>query len=217
MKLIVGLCSLALLSFAFQSHANTQGESGESAPMLSPDNCLAEQSLDAEDVDISLCPPLPALPEAIQLGTTRHEISLGAWELGQTAEGERYKYGSLSDSSDRPRLLTFYGEEAFTTVSESNLSCWAKGYYRLRKILQDPPQDYLKLHAAGFQQRFFQFQTDLRNGPTGFRKISSYRDHLVKWVTVIDEDGVCQQPTLSQFQAYLTAELERRGLAPDSE
>jgi len=68
------------------------------------------------------------------------------------------------------------------------------------------------LHKAGFQYRFFQFQTDLRNGKTGYMKISSFEDHLVKWVTIVDAKGVCKQPTLTQFRDYAKGELTLRGL-----
>jgi hypothetical protein len=97
-------------------------------------------------------------------------------------------------------------------VNDKNVECWAMGYYRLRKILQTPPAEYVALHKAGFQYRFFQFQTDLRNGPTGYKEISSFEDHLVKWVTVITASGVCQQPTMSKFKAYAKAELTSRNL-----
>jgi hypothetical protein len=168
--------------------------------------------LNAEDVDLSKCPPVPGQPGSITLGGTEELVSLGAWEIGHTAEGKTYKYGSLSEPNGAaPRTLSY--ADGSSTVNEGNLSCWAKGYYRLRAILQNPPADYLKLRKAGFQARFFQFQTDERNGPTGYQDISSYEDHLVKWVTVIKPDGTCVQPTLARFQAYLTAELERRGLA----
>ena len=70
-----------------------------------------------------------------------------------------------------------------------------------------------KLKDAGFQYRFFQFQTDLRNGPTGYKAISSFEDHLVKWVAVVDAQGVCtKQPTLAKFKAYAASELKRRNL-----
>jgi len=138
---------------------------------------------------------------------------LGAWELGQTAEGDLYKYGTLSEpNGTEPRVLTYYEGDGSTVVNEGNVTCWAKGYYRLRKILQNPPADYVTLRGHNFQVRFFQFQTDLRNGPTGYTEISSYRDHLVKWVTRIEADGTCVQPTLGKFQTYLSAELIRRGL-----
>jgi hypothetical protein len=175
------------------------------------DNCIDGQDLSAEDIDISRCPALPSEPEPGTLGNSGQQISLGAWELGQTAAGEAYKYGSLSEpNGTEPRILNYDGGS--TAVNEGNLSCWAKGYYRLREILQNPPADYIRLRNAGFQVRFFQFQTDLRNGPTGFREIASYRDHLIKWVTRIETDGTCVQPTLGKFQIYLTGELIRRGL-----
>ena len=175
------------------------------------DNCLDGQSLYAEDINVSKCPVLPSAPEAALLGETGKQISLGAWELGTTAEGEAYKYGSLSEANGAaPRVLSYEGGS--TEVNKGNLTCWAKGYYRLRKILQNPPADYMKLYNAGFQVRFFQFQTDLRNGTTGYKKISSYMDHLVKWVTLIKEDGTCVQPTMGRFQEYLKAEVTRRGL-----
>lgn len=177
------------------------------------DNCLAGQDLYAADVDVSNCPEMPALPESALLGETEDSISLGAWELGQTSNGAVYKYGSLQTDETGTTYLSYYGaEDEVAVVDELNIECWAKAYYRLRAILQNPPLDYLTLKEAGFQGRFFQFQTDLRNGPTGYRQISSFRDHLVKWVSVIDEDGVCQQPTLGAFEGYLRNELERRGL-----
>ena len=185
-------------------------------PMKDALSCLEGQSMDQEDVDIARCPPIPTLPEPSQLGDTGIEISLGAWELGTTKEGLTYKYGSLTKpeaDTGSNRRLSFYQEEASTEVLDSNTSCWAKGYYRLKNILQNPPQEYLRLHKAGYQVRFFQFQTDLRNGPTGFKSIASYRDHLIKWVTVIDESGNFIQPTMTKFKVYLEKELERRGLS----
>lgn len=194
---------IALLSTVLQAGAH--------AADFTADNCLGDQDLNAEDIDISRCPVLPSEPDSAALGGTDQIINLGAWELGQTAEGEVYKYGALSEpNGSEPRVLNFEGGS--TKVNEGNITCWAKGYYRLRKILQNPPADYVKLRNAGFQVRFFQFQTDLRNGPTGFREIASYRDHLVKWVTRVEENGTCVQPTLAKFQAYLTAEIIRRGL-----
>lgn len=183
-----------------------------SDPVYTADNCLGDQDLNLPDIDVTNCPELPGLPEDARLGDSEEAISLGAWELGQTAEGETYKYGTLSEPGTQPRVMMFYGEDTETTVNEGNLTCWAKGYYRLRKILQNPPAEYLTLRNAGFQGRFFQFQTDLRNGPTGFLEISSYRDHLVKWVTVIQQDGTCVQPTLETFKNYVVAELIRRGV-----
>ena len=175
------------------------------------DNCIDGQDLNAEDIDISHCPVLPNEPASAALGETGQTIDLGAWELGQTADGSVYKYGSLSDANGtEPRILSYGGGSS--VVNDGNIVCWAKGYYRLREILQNPPADYVKLRDHGFQVRFFQFQTDLRNGTTGFKQITSYMDHLVKWVTVIQSDGTCVQPTSGRFQDYLTAELARRGL-----
>lgn len=185
------------------------------AAEITEDNCLDGQDLNAADVDISRCPVIPSAPNSAPFGTTGQLIDLGAWEIGQTAEGEVYKYGDLSEANGTsPRVLNYDG--GTTVVNEGNITCWAKGYYRLRKILQNPPADYVKLRGAGFQVRFFQFQTDLRNGPTGFREITSYRDHLVKWVTRIETDGTCVQPTLAKFQTYLSAELVRRGLGANN-
>ena len=151
-------------------------------------------------------------PTSVALGgNTTQMIELGAWELGQTAEGQTYEYGSLFEPNVKePRVLSYEGGS--TVVNDGNITCWAKGYYRLKKILQDPPVDYVKLREHGFQVRFFQFQTDLRNGTTGFKEITSYMDHLVKWVTRIERDGTCVQPTSGKFQKYLTGELVRRGL-----
>jgi hypothetical protein len=172
------------------------------------DRCLDGQDMDAADVDVSGCPAIPAIPADALLG--KKKISLGAWEIGTTADGETYKYGTLSAPSTSPRVLSYDGGEV--AVNAENLECWAKGYYRLRKILQDPPAEYVALHDAGFQYRFFQFQTDLRNGPTGYRQISSFQDHLVKWVTVVSASGACEQPTLTKFRNYAKAELEKRNL-----
>ena len=141
----------------------------------------------------------------------KEKVSLGAWEIGTTADGETYKYGTLSAPTSNPRTLNYDGGSS--EVNAENLECWAKGYYRLRKILQNPPAEYVALYNEGFQFRFFQFQTDLRNGPTGYRAISSFQDHLVKWVTVISAKGVCEQPTLSTFRTYAKAELKKRGIA----
>ncbi|MBX3204514.1 MAG: hypothetical protein KF764_05565 [Labilithrix sp.] len=177
------------------------------------DRCLDGQDMDAADVDISSCPAIPSIPKEALLG--KEKIGLGAWEIGTTADGETYKYGTLSSPTSNPRVLSYDGGSV--AVNAENLECWAKGYYRLRKMLQDPPAEYVKLHGEGFQYRFFQFQTDLRNGPTGFKQISSFQDHLVKWVTVITAAGVCQQPTLSKFREYAKSELTRRGIAqPDA-
>ena len=173
------------------------------------DSCLDGQDLNAEHVDISACPSIPNYPERAEMAG-RGMVSLGAWELGTTSTGEYYKYGSLTSESEEPRKLVYGGGEA--EVDDVNLSCWAAGYYRLRAILQNPPSEYVALVEAGFQSRFFQFQTDLRNGPTGFMQISSYMDHLVKWVTVVDEDGTCIEPTLEKFTNYAASELSRRGL-----
>lgn len=175
------------------------------------ENCLTGQDLNAADVDISTCPALPTYPASAFFGDTGDSVGLGAWELGQTAEGETYKYGGLSTDDEGVVTLSYGGGS--TVVNEINLECWSKGYYRLRAILQDPPENYAALRDAGFQGAFFQFQTDLRNGGTGFRRISSYRDHLIKWVTLIDQDGVCDQPTLQEFVDYVDGELERRDIS----
>jgi hypothetical protein len=178
------------------------------APTGTADDCLDGQDMDAADVDITKCPALPSITEEAPMGS--ESISLGAWELGTTADGDTYKYGTLSKPGTSPRVLKFDGGEV--AVNDQNVECWAKGYYRLRKILQDPPAEYVALHKAGFQYRFFQFQTDLRNGATGYKSIASFQDHLVKWVTVISKTGQCQQPTLSKFKTYAAGELEVRGL-----
>ena len=172
------------------------------------DRCLDGQDLDAADVDVSKCPPIPSIPADAPMG--KETINLGAWEMGTTADGDNYKYGTLSSPTSNPRVLSFDG--GMVAVNAENLECWAKGYYRLRKILQDPPAEYVALHKAHFQYRFFQFQSDLRNGPTGFKQITSFEDHLVKWVTVITAQGVCQPPTLTKFRDYAKGELMRRGL-----
>jgi hypothetical protein len=175
------------------------------------DRCLDGQDMNAADVDVKSCPAVPNSPADGPVGKEgKEKISLGAWEIGTTANGDTYKYGSLSAATTNPRILTF--DTGTVAVNPQNLECWAKGYYRLRKILQDPPAEYMALRKAGFQYRFFQFQTDLRNGPTGYKTISSFQDHLVKWVTVISAQGVCQQPTLAKFKEYSASELKRRGL-----
>lgn len=177
-----------------------------STSKLAEDRCLDGQDMDGADVDLTKCPALPDAPEEAMMGTKA--IELGAWEIGTTADGDTYKYGSLTGSN--PRKLKFDG--GTVAVNDKNIECWAKGYYRLRKMLQTPPAAYVALHKAGFQFRFFQFQTDLRNGSTGYKEISSFQDHLVKWVTVITAAGVCQQPTMSKFRAYAKDELKTRGL-----
>lgn len=184
-----------------------------SAVVWTADNCLDGQDMDSADVDISNCPALPQYPRPATL-PSGEQVSLGAWEQGTTSTGATYKYGGLArEDGGSGIVLTFEGGSA--PVSDSNLQCWAKGYYRLRKMLQDPPSEWLLLRGWGFQFRFFQFQTDLRNGPTGFKKITSYQNHLVKWVTVISQTGECQQPTLTKFRDYAKAELARRGIDPD--
>lgn len=172
------------------------------------DTCLDGQDMDAADVDVSACPPIPSIPKEALLG--KEKVSLGAWEIGTTADGETYKYGTLSSPSSSPRILSYDGGSV--EVNAENLECWAKGYYRLRKILQDPPAEYVALYNKGFQYRFFQFQTDLRNGPTGYKQIASFQDHLVKWVTVVSATGACEQPTLTKFRNYAKGELTKRGI-----
>lgn len=204
------LSRILLMMFVFVSF-ETRAQLVAPQAIYNEDNCLDGQDLNADDVDISRCPVLPVEPSSIRLGQTSQIIDLGAWELGQTATGQAYKYGSLSEpNGHEPRVLSYEG--GTDVVNEGNITCWAKGYYRLRKILQNPPADYVKLRDHGYQVRFFQFQTDLRNGPTGFKEITSYMDHLVKWVTRIEPNGTCVQPTSAKFQKYLTGELNRRGL-----
>jgi len=181
---------------------------GPTGPVTSPDKCLDGQDMDGADVDISTCPAVPEAPEDALMGKAK--INMGAWEIGETSDGETYKYGTLSTPTSGPRMLEYSGGSS--PVNAENLTCWAKGYYRLRKILQNPPAEYVALHKEGFQFRFFQFQTDLRNGTTGYKGIASFQDHLVKWVTIVNEDGTCTQPTLAKFKAYSKAELTRRGL-----
>jgi hypothetical protein len=208
------------------------------APMLDPnaslepeDRCLDGQDLDAADVDVSSCPPIPSIPaKAMFQNNKKVMVDLGAWEIGTTSTKETYKYGTLSAPTTNPRVLTF--DTGSAPVNEENVQCWAKGYYRLRAILQNPPAEYVALRKlknpkdpSGFQYRFFQFQTDLRNGPTGYRAISSFQEHLVKWVTVVNKDGTCEQPTFTKFQKYAATELKTHpvpapvadaGAAPDA-
>ncbi|MBX3258820.1 MAG: hypothetical protein KIS78_31540 [Labilithrix sp.] len=188
--------------------ATNDDEDGPAASKAPEDRCLDGQDMDAADVDVSACPEIPSIPADAPLGEAK--ISLGAWEIGTTADGETYKYGTLSAPGTNPRVLSYDGGSV--AVNAENLECWAKGYYRLRKMLQDAPAEYVALRKAGFQYRFFQFQSDLRNGPTGYKKISSFQDHLVKWVTVINAQGVCEQPTLTKFREYAKSELTRRGI-----
>jgi hypothetical protein len=175
---------------------------------ITADNCIDGQDLNSADLDISKCPEIPVAPKDVTVEGKK--VSLGAWEIGTTANKENYKYGTLSAPGTNPRMLSYDGGEV--AVNAENLACWAKGYYLLRKILQAPPAEWLALKNAGFQYRFFQFQTDLRNGPTGYKQISSFDDHLVKWVTVIDAKGVCQAPTLAKFETYAKSEVKRRKL-----
>jgi hypothetical protein len=184
----------------------------DAGPPATADNCLDGQDMDAPDVDISKCPLLPSAPGTVKVAGKK--VELGAWEIGTTADRKTYAYGSLSAPNTSPRVLN-YAEPApggMVPVNDLNVECWAKGYYRLRKILQAPPPEWVALKDAGFQFRFFQFQTDLRNGPTGYKAISSFQDHLVKWVTVITKAGVCQQPTYTKFKNYAKNELTARML-----
>lgn len=186
-----------------------EGEKPPAVQTVSEDKCLDGQDMDAADVDIKTCPALPEIPGDV--GTGKNKFSLGAWELGETSKGDTYVYGTLAAAgASGKRVLEFDGGSV--EVDDKNLECWAKGYYRLRKMLQNPPAEYMKLKNAGFQYRFFQFQADLRMGPTGFKKLTSFQDHLVKWVTVLSASGVCQQPTLKAFTDYAKSELTRRGL-----
>ena len=136
-------------------HALAQTATNPTAPaVFNENNCIDGQDLNAEDINISNCPSLPNEPTSVELGKSGLMIDLGAWEIGQTAEGQTYKYGSLSDANaSEPRILTY--EDGKTTVNDGNITCWAKGYYRLRKILQNPPADYVKLREHGFQVCFF--------------------------------------------------------------
>lgn len=209
--------TVASLAACSSSRAQSESRSTRSSAdtVITADNCLGDQDLDAADVDVSACPPIPALPDDAPIGGELVDggsasVSLGAWEIGTTTGGDTYKYGSLTEPDAGARMLEFDGGTA--AVNAENLVCWAKGYYRLRAILQNPPREYVALRNAHFQYRFFQFQTDLRNGATGYRKISSYMDHLVKWVTVVSATGECQQPTLGKFRSYAASELTRRGL-----
>lgn len=201
---------------AAREEADAAVEAEDAAPAATPtaDGCLMGQDMDAADVDISLCPALPSSPARAKMNGKTME--LGAWEIGTASDGKNYLYGSLSAPGTDPRVLSYddgAGVSGKVPVNALNVECWAKGYYRLRQILQAPPAAYVALKDAGFQFRFFQFQTDLRNGPTGYKQISSFQDHLVKWVTIIGKDGVCTQPTFTKFKTYATSELRRRSLA----
>lgn len=209
---LVPFCVASLVVACSASRGGKQAEQEKTITSFerTADDCLADQDMDAADVDVSACPEIPSLPRPAMMGGV--SVSLGAWEIGTTADGDTYKYGSLTDADadGGPRMLEFDGGSV--AVNAENLQCWAKGYYRLRTILQNPPSEYVALRSAGFQVRFFQFQTDHRNGATGYRGISSYQNHLVKWVTVVSAAGECDQPTLSEFRAYASSELARRGL-----
>lgn len=207
--LLLALASLATFTgCAAEDSDDVDSASPEVNERLSADDCLDGQDMNAPDVDISRCPTLPSTPRSARV--RGGDVSLGAWELGTTSTGEHYKYGSISSNNAGEYRLNY--ESTSAAVNDENIQCWAKGYYRLRNYLKAPPREWLALRSAGFQGRFFQFQTDLRNGPTGFRRLTSYQNHLVKWVTVIDANGVCQQPTLDQFRDYAKSELDRRGL-----
>ena len=215
-------CTVLVLSFALSSQAIAQEQ-----PVYTADNCLEGQDLSAADVDISDCPKVPAYPDSAPVnmgeGQTR-TAGLGQWELEKTAEGATYVYGGLNDPDESPR--TFSKSEAADDV---NIECWAKGYYRLRAILQNPPASYVKLSSQRDENgnrilgRFFQYQVDKRVGATGFAKgVRSYGDGLVKWVTIIkptgenDQDGnpiyTCDQTTYEEFDEYAKRELNRRGI-----
>jgi len=196
---------ILIVALTFSIHAGAQTET------FTADNCLQGQDLNAPDINISQCPAMPQIPQNVTSPMIQGQISLGAWELGMTSNGQAYKYGVLAQEEEQV-VLKFYGTEESSVVDELNLTCWAKGYFRLRAILQNPPAEYIKLRDAGFQSRFFQFQTDLRNGSTGFKRITSYQDHLVKWVTLITKDEQCIQPTYSKFKNYAIRELIRREL-----
>ena len=183
-----------------------------SASKLPEDRCLDGQDLGADDVDVSKCPAVPSTPETVPNGKS-DEYDLGAWEMGTLSNHETYKYGTLSTPTSGTGLRKLQYDGGSADVNDGNLECWAKGYYRLRAILQDPPKEYVALRKAGFQYRFFQFQSDLRNGPTGYKAISSFEDHLVKWVTVVQKNGTCTQPTLQKFIDYSKDELTTRGIA----
>lgn len=171
------------------------------------ETCLDGQDLDSAEMDISQCPQLPSSPDSSVLGIGGERIRLGAWELNMSNEGDTFVIGSIGEHDEETDTWTFAGR---TDVDEANITCWAKGYYRLRKILQDPPAAYVRLSEAGFQGSFFQFQTDKRKPGWGYPGISSYKDHLVKWVTIVEADGSCSPPTLQEFADYAAAELERR-------
>src|SRR5437868_8276506 len=96
---------LVILSFSFMGQKLFAADVA-----YTEDNCIDGQDLNAADIDISHCPVLPTDPTTVALGTTGQVIDLGAWEIGQTAEGQAYKYGSLSEPNGaEPRVLTFEG------------------------------------------------------------------------------------------------------------
>src|SRR5262245_44815101 len=101
--LVFGLTSLLGCSGA-RSEA-PESISQHDTVMSTADDCLAGQDMNADDVDIARCPALPEYPEDVLLGT--EPVSLGAWEIGTTANGDTYKYGSLTSSDGGPMVLNF--------------------------------------------------------------------------------------------------------------
>lgn len=214
----LGVFSLTCGILFFSCVTKNRDEFGEVASIeeLKPENsCLNGQDLNVVDVDITACPPIPNRPE------TAFGFSMGSWELGATSLGHFFKYSDLTEKEGQPgvRFLTYYDDSQegliYAPVDQVNLNCWAKGYYRLRHYLKTPPAEYMALYSAGYQTRFFQFQEDLRSGQTVFNRITSYQDHLVKWVTLVKPNGTCVQPTLDDFKKYARCELKRRQISFD--
>ena len=181
-------------------------------PALTADNCIEGQDLNASDVDVTDCPSLPRSPQRATMkmddsGTTRN-VSTGGWEMEVTqkedGEYDSYVIAGMNDPTQTPIW------DGAAHADMINYNCWSKGYHRLRALLQDPPQSYINLVNEGFYGSFYQYQVDRRIGATGFANgLTPYGDHLIKWVTTVERDGTCTQPTYSQFDQFAQALLRR--------
>ena len=94
------------------------------AAIFTENDCLGDQDLNQPNVDISNCPAIPEYPE------DAYDYPLGAWELGQTREGEVYKYGDLTAADQNPRKLQYSGGE--TAVDQTNKRWQASDGHRSR-------------------------------------------------------------------------------------
>ncbi|MBX3203194.1 MAG: hypothetical protein KF894_34035, partial [Labilithrix sp.] len=93
------------------------GDDVTSSSKAPEDRCLDGQDMDGADVDVSSCPAIPSIPAEALMGKAK--IGLGAWEIGTTADGETYKYGTLSSPNTNPRVLSYDGGS--TEVNAENL------------------------------------------------------------------------------------------------